>query len=68
MRRIRTFSIHVVLLPNEKTDQYEAAFPQRTKPHPEAARQLSQRMNFELECERNLVGGKIPPATSRCFR
>ena len=32
-----TFRIPVVLLPNETADQYEAAFLQHNKPHPEAA-------------------------------
>ena len=30
----RTFPIPVVLFPNETTDQYEATFLHRTKPHP----------------------------------
>ena len=53
----RTFPIHVVLFPNETTDQCEAAFMQLTKLHPEATRQRSQRMNFALERARKLVGG-----------
>ena len=49
----RTFPIPVVLCPNETTKNYEAAFLQRTNPHPEAARQPSQRMNFALERARS---------------
>ena len=51
--------------PTKQTDQCEASFLQRTKPHPEAARQRSQRMNFALEHARKLMAGNIPPAYSR---
>uniref|UniRef100_M4BEZ5 Uncharacterized protein n=1 Tax=Hyaloperonospora arabidopsidis (strain Emoy2) TaxID=559515 RepID=M4BEZ5_HYAAE len=60
------FPVPVVLFPNETTDQYEAEFLQSTKPHLEAARQRSQRMNFALERARKLVGGNMIPATS-CY-
>ena len=59
-----TYPIPVVLFPHETIDQYEEAFLQRTKPHPEAARQRSQRLNFALKRARKLVGGNIPPAPS----
>ena len=37
----RICPIPVVLFPNETTDQYEAAFPRRSKPHADAERQRS---------------------------
>ena len=61
----RPVPIPLVLLHNETTNQYEAAFLQRTKPHLEAARQRSQRLNFALECARKLVCGNILPVSSR---
>ena len=37
---------------------------QRTEPHPDVARQRSQRMNFAVERARKLVGGNIISASS----
>ena len=69
-RLVRTFPIPFVLFPNKTTDQYKAAFLQRTKPHYDAARKRSQRMNFALGRARKLVSGNTPPCffTLRFFR
>ena len=57
----RIFLISVVFFLNETTDHFEAAFQQRTNPHPEEARQRSHRMKFALQCVRKLMGDNIPP-------
>ena len=56
----RICPITVVLFPNETTDQYEAAFLRRSKPHAYAVRQRSQRLNFVLNLLRMLTGGNVP--------
>ena len=50
-----------MLFLNEITDQYEAAYLQRTKPHPGEARKRLQRIKYALECVRKLVGDNTPP-------
>ena len=61
----RICPIPVVLFPNETTDRYEAAFLRRSKPHADAVRQRSQRLNFALERARFLTVGNVPPTSSR---
>ena len=61
----RICPIPVVLFPNETTDQYEADFLRRSKPHADAVRQRSQRLNFALERALMLTGSNVPPTSWR---
>lgn len=57
----RISPIPVVLFPNETTDEYETAFLRRIAPHPEAAKQRSQRISFALERAQKIAGKAITP-------